>query len=61
MKMKSKKKLASSDQQRQEFDLKTFEKRFEEWVKHTDEDVDFLVSGTKSYEEFKEELTKVKK
>lgn len=63
--MKSKKvksKLASNDpyQQRQ-FHLPSFEKRFEEWVKNTEEDVEYLVSGTKSYEEFKEELTGVKK
>lgn len=40
--------------------LKNFEKRFTEWAKSPDEDVEFLVSGTKSYQEFKEELTKVK-
>ena len=58
---KNKKKLASTEEyQQRQFFPELFEKRFNEWVKETDQDIDFNVSGTKSYEEFREKIIKPK-
>lgn len=59
--MKKKKLSSNNEYEQRRFFPEQFEKRFNEWVKETDRDIDFLVTGTKSYEEFREEMLHEKK